>query len=286
MKKNFLWILPYFPYPPVTGGNVRIFNLIRRLSRFFDIHLLSFYDSEPESGDVKELEKYCRRVSLVKRELFEGPLPMIFQCYDSPAMWKELEKVLRDRFDFVQIDFLTMAYYARELKKSLSCPLFFTEHDVSSFYFERCFHNRHLAEKERYVEWLRMRKVMEELYPLFNAIFTVSYHDAELLKERYPSLGVYPAPTGTDTVFYEFRPRRSSCDLVYVGHYVHYPNVESVEYIADKIFPPLRKRFKDMKFYIVGSAGEKVFPEKRKFSCEGIVVTGTVPDKGLMYLLI
>jgi len=273
-KKKILWMIPYFPYPPITGGNVRVFNLIKYLSEYFDITLLSFIDKRTGNKDVEFLEQFCQKVIVVERKLYHGELPLIFQEYDTPEMYKELEKVLKDKFDFVQIDFLVMAYYVKLIKNLAKTPVIFTEHDVSSFYFDKCFHNRHLPEKERFVEWVRMHKIIKQIYPLFDLILTVSQNDAEILKKFFPKLNIHPAPTGTDCQYYKFKEKRLNNDLIYVGHYKHFPNVDAVQYFIDEIFPYVKQQF-NLKFYIVGSSAEDVFA---KLNNDKIVVIGTVPD--------
>lgn len=275
-RKKILWLLPYYPYPLITGGNVRIFNLIKYLSEYYDMYILSYFDKEIKDAHIKALEKYCRKVIVVERKLREGDLPLIFRHYYTPEMIKELESVIKDNFDFIQIDFLTMAYYIFMLKRKVRIPVFFTEHDVSSFDFEKCFHNRHLKEKERYIEWVKMHKVIDKIYPLFNAILTVSHNDAKILKEKYPDLNIYAAPTGTDCKYYSFRSRTDKIkNLIYVGHYIHYPNLDSVQFFLNDILPLIECKYPKMKFYIVGSGGKKTFKELNKNNVE---VTGTVPD--------
>jgi glycosyltransferase involved in cell wall biosynthesis len=272
-KKRFLWLLPYYPYPPITGGNVRIYNLIKRLSQYYDIHVLSYCDNKIENNHIKAIEKYCK-LSIVQRKQIEGDLPLIFQYYTTQEMKDELKLCLKARYDFIQIDFLTMAYYIHLIKDFSDIPVFFTEHDMSSFYFEKCFHNRHLPEKQRYIEWLKMRKTMDEIYPKFNAVFTVSHSDALILKRIKPDLRVYAAPTGTDCGFYTYKHKRDTNDLIFVGHFLHYPNVDAVNYFVTEVFPLIRKKW-DIKFNIVGSSGYEAFGNIKE---KNINVTGTVSD--------
>ncbi|MBN2407333.1 MAG: glycosyltransferase [Elusimicrobia bacterium] len=282
-RKRMLWVLPYYPYPPYTGGNVRIYNLLKSLSAKYDIHLVSYYDDHIDGRDISSLEKICGKVTVVKRNMREGELPLIFQYYYTPEMTKELETILKGRFDFIQIDFLTMAHYVQLIRQKSSAPVFYTEHDVSSFNFDKCFHNRHLEEKERYAEWVRIGRMIENIYPLFDMIMTVSENDAVILRGRFPGAKIHPVPTGTDCEYYGYR--RNSCsakNLVYVGHYIHYPNIDSVKYFLDRIFPVLLKKDPDTKFHIVGSGGKKVFGD---LECDNIAVSGTVADiRKFLYL--
>jgi glycosyltransferase involved in cell wall biosynthesis len=214
-------------------------------------------------------------VTVVQRKEHDGELPLIFQYYTTDEMTIEIRKHLNEKYDFIQIDFLTMAYYVFKIKEITKLPVFFTEHDVSSFYFDRCFHNRHLSEKDRYIEWVRMRKMMDGIYGLFDAIFTVSENDAEILRGKLPGKNIYPAPTGTDCDYYAFKPAPNSGDLVFVGHFLHYPNVDSVNYLISEILPLIKKKCPQIKTKVVGSGGKEAF---RDMADPDIIVTGTVPD--------
>lgn len=275
MKNSFLWILPYFPYPLLSGGNVRVFNLIKYLSESYDIHLISYIEDDTKEEDIREVSRYCTTLKCIKRDQREGPLPMIFQCYDTPEMRDAIEEALSEKYSFIQIDFLTMAHYARLVRSLSSTPIVFTEHDVSWMDFEKCFHNRHLDEKARYAEWVRIVKEAGKLYELFDLVITVSDRDSEIIRERYPSKRVASLPTGTDCAHYTYSFDENNTDMIYTGHYVHYPNVAAVNYILEEVLPLVKKSLPEVKFYIAGSAGENVFKE---VSDKSVVVTGTVDN--------
>lgn len=280
-KKKLLWLLPYFPYPLLSGGNVRVFNLIKHLGKKIDIDLLSFIEPGTPENDVKQVKKYCRKVKVVERKLYTGKLPLVFQEYFTPQMRNVLKNMLKKDYDLIQIDYLTMAYYAKMIKELSITPLVFTEHDVSWFDFDKCFHNRHLDNRRRYYEWIKMRGVAEELYSLFDAVITVSSNDARILKKQYSDKTVFSAPTGTDCSYYAFREGRRSFDMVYTGHFGHYPNLDSVNFFLKKIFPLIRRNLPNIKFRIVGSGGKGVFPN---LEINGVKVTGTVKDiRGYLY---
>jgi glycosyltransferase involved in cell wall biosynthesis len=56
----------------------------------------------------------------------------------------------------------------------------------------------------------------------------------------------------------------------------YWPNVDAVEWFAAEVFPMLRARFADLRFYIVGA---RPAPAVQALAQQdGITVTGTVPD--------
>ena len=61
-------LTPYLPYPLLTGGQTRSYNLIKRLSALGnEITLFCLIKNEEERKYVGELEKYCKEVKVFKR---------------------------------------------------------------------------------------------------------------------------------------------------------------------------------------------------------------------------
>jgi glycosyltransferase involved in cell wall biosynthesis len=56
----------------------------------------------------------------------------------------------------------------------------------------------------------------------------------------------------------------------------YWPNIDAVKWFASEVFPLLRQRFSDVRFYIVGSRPSPAVLALAQQ--DGIVVTGTVPD--------
>ncbi|MEW6406892.1 MAG: glycosyltransferase, partial [Chloroflexota bacterium] len=71
-----------------------------------------------------------------------------------------------------------------------------------------------------------------------------------------------------------FHPREG---MVFVGGYQHQPNVDAVIYFAREVFPLVRQRMRDARFFIVGS---RVPQEVMALADEGIEVVGFVEDLG------
>lgn len=61
-------LTPYLPYPLLTGGQTRSYNLIKRLSSLgHEITLFCLVKSDSERKYVNELEKYCKEVQVFRR---------------------------------------------------------------------------------------------------------------------------------------------------------------------------------------------------------------------------
>jgi hypothetical protein len=74
-------------------------------------------------------------------------------------------------------------------------------------------------------------------------------------------------------------------DFLFIGGFQHPPNIDAVLYFTDAIYPLVKERLNDAKFYIIG---EKPPPEVIALATEKIIVTGLQTDgrpflRGLNY---
>lgn len=64
MKKNILFILPYLPWPLVSGGHQALFNGIDCLKKDFNIFVAFYSDGEPNPVAVEEFKKRIPNTTL------------------------------------------------------------------------------------------------------------------------------------------------------------------------------------------------------------------------------
>ncbi|MEO1016633.1 MAG: glycosyltransferase, partial [Pseudomonadota bacterium] len=70
-------------------------------------------------------------------------------------------------------------------------------------------------------------------------------------------------------------PRDNREDICFVGGYQHPPNVDAVTWFVTEVWPIVRERLPDLKFYIVGSLAPQ---SVRDLEGDGVVFTGFVED--------
>ncbi len=64
---KILMLTPYLPYPLLSGGQIRTYNLLKKLANKHDITLFALIKDESETAYISELEKYCHQVRVFKR---------------------------------------------------------------------------------------------------------------------------------------------------------------------------------------------------------------------------
>src|SRR3990172_2274966 len=101
---KILMITPYLPYPLVSGGQIRTYNLLKNLASKHQITLASFIRDNDEKKYLKDLEPYCQKVIIFKRRKAWAPvnillsaitpLPFLVCIYFSMRIRSQIKKEL------------------------------------------------------------------------------------------------------------------------------------------------------------------------------------------------
>ena len=57
-----LMIANYLPYPQVSGGRIRIYNLLRQVASRHEVSLAALLESPADADGVPHLRQFCARV--------------------------------------------------------------------------------------------------------------------------------------------------------------------------------------------------------------------------------
>jgi glycosyltransferase involved in cell wall biosynthesis len=241
-KRRIAVLSPYFPFPLSHGGAVRIFHLLRELSREFDVELFAFADGddEPETSPVLE---FCARVVLVGKPRYREPRWSSFQPpevleFQSPAMRRALAEERRlFGFELLQVEYTQLAGYAGDV---------LVEHDVTFDLFGQVAHrNRTLTAWWDYWRWRRFEMHAVSRY---RRIVTMSQKDAELLGSE---TSVSVIENGVDLDWYRGEREMPGQRLLFVGSFRHFPNVTAFRFLTEQVWPILRDLFPQMSVTVV-----------------------------------
>lgn len=114
-KIRVLMVTPYLPYPPLSGGQTRSFNLIRHLAKSCQITLFSFVLPDQNIEQAEGLKRYCQEVFVIERGktwsfkkiLFAGfsPYPLLISNYFSLKLRKMIKRELsRKEYDLIHVE--------------------------------------------------------------------------------------------------------------------------------------------------------------------------------------
>ena len=65
---KILVVSSYLPFPLLSGGQIRLYNLIKNLSKNNSITLVCENRQQQTENDVAEIKKYCKNVFTIDRK--------------------------------------------------------------------------------------------------------------------------------------------------------------------------------------------------------------------------
>jgi sugar transferase (PEP-CTERM/EpsH1 system associated) len=289
---KILFLTSRLPYPPHRGDKLKIFNLLRHLSKSNEITLLSFVASADELRYLPALREFCRDIHTIHHP----PVLSVWRCmlavfsrepfqiayFSSGAMRDALRRILDSgRFDVIHTHLVRMAQYTREVRGTARL-LDLT--DAGSLYLERFHSAISHPLKKLLVGWeLGRLKRYEQVISEFDTALVCSPVDRDALRSASPGANLDLLYNGIDLEYFT-PPGERQVDperIIYTGNLSYFPNADGIAYFVREILPLVRREIEDVKLYIVGKDPPR---NVRRLAGEGIVVTGFVEDIRREYL--
>jgi len=294
-RPSVLVVSPYPLYPTVSGGSVRIWNLLRGVAGDFDLHVAVFSTTRDDAAQRAALAPFCRSVHFLRRE--EAPpaqpwslLPRGAEYFAFDAARRRLRD-LAETVDarLVQLEHTELGQFAG-LFPGRKVTL--TELDLS---FVTAARRRALGFAKRFVVdrllwsdpagYRRLLRYEIRSAERCDQVHVMSGTDGEILG-RYLHDGerrLRVVDNGVDCA--HFRPpaggEQPVHDVLFVGSFGHSPNRDAIEWLLAEIWPRLRRLRPKVRLAIVGAHPP---PEvTARHGRDGIEVFGTVADTADFY---
>jgi len=285
---KILFLAHSFPYPPDEGIKLMSYNLIKEFSKKNKVILLSFIN-QTEKKYIKNIRNFCEILETVEHTiprsffnrcynlLFEKNPFFTFQFFSEDFVNKLNKLIDETKPDVIHFDFIDTIMYIDYIKKDIPCIFF--PHDAFSMYlYGNISGEKKLFRKfYTFLQYKRTVRYEKIMLPKFDKIVVVSPRDKQWLNKLLPDINISVIPNGVDCDY--FKPMDIEKDhpsLIFRGIMDFLPNVDAVVYFYNVIFPLIKKRIPEIKFYIVGKNPTK---EILKFSKDNsVIVTGYVED--------
>jgi glycosyltransferase involved in cell wall biosynthesis len=283
---NILFVSAVLPYPLHSGGQIRIYNLLKELSKHHSISLYSFIRTEEEKKCLKEL-RFLRDVTVIKRgrgmqlkyliPSIIGTYPLLLETYNNNDMKCAIAKAIASsKYDCIHIE----PFYVYPSIPDTTLPLVVSEHNVEyevyasyagKVKFPIIRHIQlHDAEKLRHWETDILKKA--------SSMTTVSVDDAEKLGEATGRSDITVVPNGVDTDYFTFEQKtfkKKKLSFVFIGNFRWIPNIDVLHKLLDDVWPVLHSANPESEFHIVGAN----IPEwAKRLSPKGVRFDGVVSD--------
>lgn len=265
-------LTPYLPYPLLTGGQTRSFNLIKRLSALgHQITLFSLVKSSAERKYVDQLEKYCLEIKVFNRS--EKPwtpgniLKTGFSFYPFLVIrnWAEGEKgaiakkIKEEKFDLIHAE----TFYVMPHIPKTSIPILLVEQTIEYLVY------RHFAEMFKlplvkqllYLDVLKMKYWELKYWKVAARVIAMSEEDKKTMRDQISGIDVDIVPNGVDSDFFNtpLTSRSASPIVLYLGNFTWLQNREAVQVLREKVWPKIKKTLPSAKLWIVGKEAKSFF---------------------------
>jgi len=284
---KILMLTPYLPFPLISGGHTRSYNLIKNLSKKHEITLYSLIKDEKERKNIKELKKFCKKVKVFKRPSKPWTLRNIlrtgFSLYpfvvirnlvieEKEAIQKELQN---EKYDLIHAE----TFYAMPHLPETDIPILLVDQTIEHLVY------KHYVEKQapRLLRPLMMIDVMKirywESYYWRQAkrVVAVSESDKRLMKKHVPDLEIDIVSNGVDMGHFSEKKvqKNTRPRVLYVGNFTWLQNIEAVDVLVEKVWPQVKQKIPNAMLWVVGmNMTDKI----KNLASNDIQITEAIPD--------
>jgi polysaccharide biosynthesis protein PslH len=260
---KILFVSAVTPFPLYSGGQIRIYNLLRNLSKIHEITLFTFIRNESERiysrqlNFVHQVEMFYRgsgkRLKYISKSVV-GKYPLLLTTYDNSLMYQTIKQSLtQTKYDLVHIE----PFYVYPVLPKLEIPLVVAEHNVEYEVYGNYAKASQFLPKKILIglEAKRMEVWEKSILAKANQIIAVSEDDQRKIVRFSGNTNISVVPNGIDPNFFKFNQKSFSGKtkkFMFVGDFKWLPNRELFKRLLTEIWPGIKKVLPDATLHIIG----------------------------------
>lgn len=269
---KILMLSSYLPYPLYSGGHIRLFNLIKQLSKKHEITLICEKRESQNDEDIKEVAKYCKVIKTVKRKkqwsikniLKTGFSldPFLIVGHTNEDMQHEIQTALdTTHFDLIHIE---TSYITQNLPQT-TIPVVLVEHNIEYLVYKRYVDNAPLFLRPLlYVDVIKLYRKERGFWKKADRLVAVTKQDKKVMGEE----NIHVVPNGVDIDTFTFSKQHEKMyhsiakhltmpekTILFIGDFKWIQNRDTVRWIMNDIWPYLLRSVESqvkIKMWIVG----------------------------------
>ncbi|MBF0317826.1 MAG: glycosyltransferase [Nitrospirae bacterium] len=288
-KKKVLYLASRFPYPPVSGGLIRMYNVSKVIAQHFTTDVFSLTEHDIQDSHLDAYKQHFNNVHVYRhskqtsylnalRALVDQRPLQVAYYYFKEARDKVNDLIRQNKYDLIFCSHIRTTDYVGDLDipRVVDCVdsmslSYMQDNKLGSNFLWRLIY---LVERERVASYER------RLPGRFDYCFMTSDSDSEHIKKLSGQTNVITISNGVAQEILDYGNRSSTAPpqdiLTFLGKMDYSPNIDAVVYFVKKIWPAIRERLDNVEFHIIGS---RPTPEVRVLTqSKGVVVTGFVDD--------
>jgi polysaccharide biosynthesis protein PslH len=251
----------YLPYPLYSGGQVRLYNLIKELSSKHEITLVCEIRPNQTAEDIESVAAICKEVITVPRRK-QWSVKNIIKAATSKSSFlvtghtlsEMKEKITvcleKNEYDLIHVE----TYYVMQNVPQTSVPIVLVEHNIEYKVYER-FKERMPIMLQSFlsIDIAKIKREEENAWKKAKRVVAVSKDDQKAIELAGVSAEL--VSNGVNTEQFSFKQKKESSDqkILFIGDFKWVQNKDSATYIIKEIWPQLKAKTgnKNIKLWIV-----------------------------------
>jgi len=255
-------LTPYLPFPLMSGGQTRSYNLIKNLSKKHEITLFSLIKDDRERENIKELEKFCKKVKVFNRPAKPWTLSNIVRTGLSSYPFlvirnlaTEENQAIKDELTSHKYDLIhAETFYVMPHIPKTDIPILLVEQTIEYLVY------KHYVEKQALkllrpilkIDVMKLKYWETFFWRGAKKVVAMSDSDKKQMDKLSPGLSIDIVPNGIDAKFFEERKKQTVPKVLYVGNFTWLQNIEAVTDLVEKVWPKIKKEVPEAVLWIVG----------------------------------
>lgn len=262
---KILMITPYLPYPLVSGGQIRTYNLLKNLASKHQITLASFIRREEEKKYLKDLKPYCQKVIIFKRRRAWSPVnillsaitpfPFLVCIYLDLKMRAAITRELQEQdYDLIHAE----TFYVMPNIPRTKVPILLVEQVIEYLVYQRFVQGR-----PKYMSFLKPFLLLDVFKIKFwekhywrraKRLAAMSHEDKNFIENSDKALKVDVVANGVDIEHFSKTKRRipEKPTVLFIGNFKWLPNRDATKFLVSDIWPKIKAAIPNVRLRIVG----------------------------------
>lgn len=287
---KILMLTPYLPYPLLSGGQIRTYNLLKKLATKHEITLFALIKENSERQYIPELEKYCTKVRVFKRSkrpftisnvirtLFSSFPFLVIRNYVPETMTAITKELASSHYDLIHAE----TFYMMPHLPKTTIPTILVEQTIEYLGYE----SYAARTKMPVIRWLlgidiaKIKRWERYYWESCQKLIVMSGEDKAYIAEQVGQpQKIAVVANGVDSAWFAQKDKQlpSELTVLSVGTFKWLPNVEAVTFLVKEIWPKIKQQVPRARLWIVGNAPTQAVLEFQQKDTS-ITVTGGIPD--------
>lgn len=285
-----LMLTPYLPYPLLSGGQIRTYNLLKNLSATHEITLFALIKDESEKQYIAELQKYCTKVRVFKRSKRPFTLKNILRAGFSAFPFlvvrnfvDEVKGAVEDELREQPYDLIhAETFYMMPNIPKTRIPVLLVEQTIEYLGYLSYANSMKFWPIKPFLrlDIAKIRHWEEYFWKNCSRLVVMSEEDKTyMLKTANNIQHVDVVENGVDVEYFQETPKNlpKAPTVLFVGTFKWLPNIEAVRFLIINIWPLIHQQLPQARLLIVGNSPTEAVSLLAK-NDQAITITGNVTD--------